>query len=511
MKRWSRWQFSIVALVLGAALLAAAHTVADPDLWGHVRFGQLILERGSIPRWDPFSYLTAGQPWINHEWLAEVAFAAAFELGGAGGLVALKALLSLSIVLWVYVLLLGRGLEPLRAGILVMCLVALVRIGIATVRPHVFTYLLFLTVVVILDAAERGRGRLLWWLAPVFALWANLHGGFLAGLGILAVWSVAVGSGPLVARWRDGESGSVALEPWGVAALIVGIAAVLLNPYGMELVGFLLRTATEARPEITEWRPLRIQSIPGAWYVFFGVLLAGALLRTERRRRPGAMAVLAVSALVPLLAIRHLPLFGLAGIVLGGEHFASAFGRSRAAKDPEPASGRGVRTVVAGAVLASGLALGVLALPRFGCIELEEEYYPIRSVALLEASGASGNLAVFFNWGEYAIWHLAPAFRVSMDGRRETVYPDSIYREHLAFVRGTGDWDAVLDEHPTDVALVEWEGPAYNLLGSKPGWELMTRDSVAGLFARDEWPGRRSLRAAIEAGVSVPEDRACFP
>ena len=34
-----------------------------------------------------------------------------------------------------------------------------------------------------------------------------------------------------------------------------------------------------------------------------------------------------------------------------------------------------------------------------------------------------GRMVTFFDWGQYAIWHKPDALRVSMDGRRETVYP----------------------------------------------------------------------------------------
>jgi hypothetical protein len=49
---------------------------------------------------------------------------------------------------------------------------------------------------------------------------------------------------------------------------------------------------------------------------------------------------------------------------------------------------------------------------------------------------AHGRLFVPFNWGEYAIWHF-PGLRVSLDGRRETVYSDramAAQRDGAAFV-----------------------------------------------------------------------------
>src|SRR5438477_428999 len=53
-------------MVAGFALFWFSYTLADPDLWGHVRFGQDIVRTGRIVQADEYSYRTAGQRWINH-------------------------------------------------------------------------------------------------------------------------------------------------------------------------------------------------------------------------------------------------------------------------------------------------------------------------------------------------------------------------------------------------------------------------------------------------------------
>lgn len=509
------WNAGIIILVVGAALFAAAHTIADPDLWGHVLFGDLIATSGGVPRSDPFSYLSAPGSWVNHEWLAELIFGFAWSSFGTAGLVGLKVLVSLTIVLLAYLHLARRGLDPLRAGVVVVWLVALVRIGIATVRPHLFTYLLFFLVLLVLEAAERGRRRWLWSLPLLFALWANLHGGFLAGLGVLAVWTAARLAFELVGRRREGSPGPEVAAgpppwPWCVGALAAATAATLINPYGPELLGFLFRTATIPRPEITEWQPLELYSFPGLWYLGFTLLLGVALLRSPRARRPGGLAVLAISALLPLLAIRHLPLFALAGVAIGAEQLAGAFARGEARVRVAPRR-VGPRRAIAVVVAGAGFSLAAAAAPRFGCIELEEEYYPVDAVRLLRASGARGNLAAMFNWGEYAIWHLSPRFSVAMDGRRETVYSDSIYQEHLRFVKGIDEWDDLLTRRPTDVALVERGGPTHNLLELNPGWVAIGADSAGSLFARVGWADLERVRSLAKAASGAPRERTCFP
>jgi len=173
--------------VIAALVALFARTVADPDLWGHLRFGQDLLRTGQVIRPDPYSYMTGDQMWIKHEWLAEGIFALTYRAAGSQGLIGLKLLAALSICGLIYACLRDLHLAPLRAWILVLLGTIPIYLGLATVRPHLFTYICF-ALLFMLWQAERGRFQWLWGLPLLFVLWPNLHGGFLAGVGILLHW-----------------------------------------------------------------------------------------------------------------------------------------------------------------------------------------------------------------------------------------------------------------------------------------------------------------------------------
>jgi hypothetical protein len=59
---------------------------ADPDLWGHITFGQNVLGTWHFTRVDPYSYSAAGHAWNDHEWLTEVALAFCYGTMGVAGL-----------------------------------------------------------------------------------------------------------------------------------------------------------------------------------------------------------------------------------------------------------------------------------------------------------------------------------------------------------------------------------------------------------------------------------------
>src|SRR5258708_35444332 len=85
--RWvSSMPAMLGALLAGTVFLLKRSFFVDPDMWWHLKTGELIL---STHRWattDPYSYTSAGAPWLASEWLGEVLLAAAYRLGGLRGL-----------------------------------------------------------------------------------------------------------------------------------------------------------------------------------------------------------------------------------------------------------------------------------------------------------------------------------------------------------------------------------------------------------------------------------------
>ena len=495
----------LLALAGGVLCFALARTIADPDLWGHVLFGGDLIRTGRVVRPDPYSYLTAGKPWINHEWLAEALFYLAYRAGGATGLVLLKMAVGLTAMGLVLAHLRRRGLSTLHAVLLLFLAFTLASVGTSTIRPQIFTFLALVLLLLALDAADHGRTRWLWSVPVVFAAWVNLHGGFLAGIALLLVWGGAHVLAAALRRRRGQPHGGPALLVVGVT-VAGGVLATLVNPYGFRLWSFLLQTATVARPEITEWSQTALATWEGACYLILLALCAYAMFVRGRRPELPGLAIFLSLAFGALTAVRHLPLFGLAAPILAADSLAT-LSRLRGAPGPSLRARLGPLLLLAtGALLA--LAVPWLRGPR---IEAAAMDFPARAVGVLQGSAVSGNMAVHFDWGEYAIWHLAPRIRVSVDGRRETVYDQETHAANIQFIFGVGDWDRLLDDHPTDLALVPRHLPVYNLLLLKPGWSPAYQDPVAAIFARDGSPLAARIRATPAPDLPPDGDGLRFP
>jgi hypothetical protein len=500
----AQWSLGIASLVFATFVFRLSQTEADPDLWGHLKFGDDLWRTGQVVRADVYSYLTGDRPWVNHEWLAEAVMALAYRWGGAPALIGLKVLLGLALVAVLALQLRRQQVSALATALLVSYTMVLVLPGLGSVRPQLWTYLFLALLLVLIDRAERSGPGWLWPAVPLFALWANAHGGVLAGVGIAAGWAAAHLT--WFGRGRGAETRRV-LPPVAAMAL-----ATLANPHGASLWAFLLRTAVGPRPDIVEWRPVALASVEGVAYSLALTLGVVALLGTRRRRTATQILLFAGTAALPLLARRHAALFAIAGVVVAGPHVADVCARTTARLWPRgQVEARDRRGVIAWLLFAEAALLCVLSVPHFRRIDVDASQYPVGAVQLLSTSGIAGHLAVFFDWGEYVLWHLGPRIKVSIDGRRETVYSEQIQQENLMFMDGTGDWAALLRKHDTHLALVHKNFPTWNLMTREPGWILLYEDDLSGLFGRQGWPALSAVHAAQSRTPARPLARFTFP
>jgi hypothetical protein len=89
-------------------------------------------------------------------------------------------------------------------------------------------------------------------------------------------------------------------------------------------------------------------------------------------------------------------------------------------------------------ILCAAAASAVAVARNGGCVRIDGDWIPDRVAGrALANAGARGTIVTWFDWGEYALWHVAPELRVSIDGRRETVYSDEVLANHDELYAGT--------------------------------------------------------------------------
>ena len=466
-------------LVGSAALYEATLTFVEVDVLGHLKFGFDILKSGVVTSVDPYSFMTRGAAWINHEWLSQVIFAFFFEHCGWTGDICLKALVVLATIALVSWALIRNKADAFTTSALILLAVFLLGPSIRTMRPHIFTLLALSALFVTLkQTKEKPRVYPLWFPA-LFVVWPNLHGAFVTGLVSIFVWTLT----ETASQWRYPASRPILKKNWLIC--VICALATLINPYGPQLFNFVLNTQSSffSDPgEISEWQPITITSVFGLAYILTLLVSIISICFTRKKRDLPSIVLWSFYALSPLISIRHLALFSLATFILLGDCICELIMRR-----PADNSKKNMRMLyIMGAIsFLVSATLFVFALRNTMRLEVSCSPpldLPAKAVFMLKQVHAEGNILCDLEWGEYILWHLGPQLKVSIDGRTQVVYPPVVRLVNRYFREGIFDWDIILKKFPLDFILLEKETPSFNLMKLYPGWTLVFEDEHSALF-----------------------------
>ena len=453
----------------------------DSDMGGRLAVGRLFLAKGHMPLADPFAYTPTLPMWIDHEWLTGVVFYVLQIIGGDAGILVAKTLLGLGVLsfIWATARLNGATTLPLVAALAI----AMPVLGYGMLpRAQVFTYFLFAMWLYMLERYRHGGLAWPLGLLPVSMLaWANLHGGFLAGLGLLALY--------VLGSFRDRPRCLMLL-----VALAVSTAVTLINPYGLNYWRYLVDAVTMHRPGVNEWASPPFTFAYAQFWLMVAVTIF-ALTRAAIRRDLSMPVVLtlAVTLLLSVRSARHMPLFAICACSFLPPLWPRANAERPAVLDRHsrsPLMDFAIVGCLVAAIVFQIYGLTVLDGPaefRYPDQATGVENlvtYPVEAVHYAEQHQLWGNMAVPFNWGEYAIWHLYPECRVSMDGRYETAYPQQTVEMVENFFLAAPDWQRLLDDYATNLVLAPPGAPVNRELAKLSDWKILFSDHAAVLWGR---------------------------
>jgi hypothetical protein len=295
-----------LCVVLWTALAAWA---IQADTWLTVMGGREI-ERHGIPRHDELALISHGRPWIDVQWLAQLGFWWIYRAGGITLVVlAHVAFLAAPMVLGMIV---ARRRGASAAAVAPFVIVPALAF-FSLVRTEVLARVLFVAVLAVLVAESRRRSPRVLLVFPLVALWANVHGSAFVGAALVALLGLCEAGTALRSRSlsaaRAARAAGLVVAPW---------LCLLATPYGLSVLDYYRATLGNSTLHATqqEWAAPTFLS-PAGLTLF--PLAAGALLLVARRWRDLSafeVAALAFTLLGALTAVRSLPWFAYASLVL---------------------------------------------------------------------------------------------------------------------------------------------------------------------------------------------------
>ena len=310
----STWALSGALISLVGALALCLDRFHNGDFYLSLVSGRFVAQHGFASH-DPFATISRGGTWLNQQWLSELAFFRVSQLFGPTGLTVLYAFLitaPLALLLW-----LCR-----RKGWRMLVAVAVFYFPgvLAVIHPRAagFTVLIFSALVALLVLIWRERSgatnrRSAWWvplaILALFALWANLHGGFIAGFLLLGLAT----TGLAIDHWR-GIPGSLPLSrvaALGVVAVLAAVTVTIATPLGASIWSYLLSFQNQAISlASTEWGPAFSSPLAVIYLTLAGCFAAWMWVRSPRPRRVTTVLVTAGFLVFAGYSIRNIVFVG---------------------------------------------------------------------------------------------------------------------------------------------------------------------------------------------------------
>ena len=551
--RIGRW---LLPALLGLMTLAGLiFPLYDTDFWWHLRTGEWILEQGTVPQLDLYTFTDSDRPWIDLHWGFQVLITLLYRMGGVGLVIVVKAVVITAAVLIAFRAT-GDG-WPLTRRVTCWIPAVICILGRGYERPEMLSQL-FLAIWLWVAFRLDRQPRLVWVLPLVQLVWVNCHALFVLGLVVagcgVADWAIRLIAG---GRW-----GLEPISPAGLLTLrtrvlagLLALGAGLINPYFEEGALFPLTLYGKFTHEqefysqlIGEFQQpkvflmaygLRALANPyfAAELVVAVVSVASVIVawRQTGRVRPFRLLLLGAFLHLAWEASRNTNIFALVATTIACANFAEAW-LARSARQsgrvPKPEE----QTIPEGAVVLRGLwpaeagltavlAVGTLLIVTgtwnriaegnkpFGLGEARDWF--IHDAARFAGREGMPQLAVVNHVGQAAVYeyHNGPGRSVLMDGRLEVCSRktfEMLYSVLGSMVAGRREWEGLFTSSGAELPVVILDTrtsrrPIEGLLKTR-GWRLVYADNTAGVFLSEERADRLNL-PAVDAGILFEDPR----
>jgi hypothetical protein len=413
--------------------------------------------------------------------------------------------------------LMNRGTGLLLAVLLMLLAEAAATIHLYA-RPHIVSWLFSLLWFVVLgrwESWEHGRlpRWMPWFLPASMLLWVNLHGGWLFGMALLGIYTLAafvesVRLRDAFAAIRAGQRARAMAVAWVASAV-----ATLVNPFGWRLHGHIYRYLGDRylMNRIDEFRSPNFHGWAERCFAVILVLVLIAFACSHRKLRFSHVLVVLLAAYAGFYSSRNLPVSSMLLVLVAGpilwENLAaladkpgawlwvrncttriSKFSDRMGAQETQL---RGHLWPVVSVAFAFAICLqgGCLGSRQLIHAHFYPEKVPVAAVTFLQKEfqgKQSGTEPVFSTdaWGGYLIYRMYPERKVVVDDRHD-LYGSGRIRRYLILTQAEPGWQSVLEQWKIRTALLPADSTLANLLRELPrDWRVAYEDKVAVVLER---------------------------
>lgn len=458
------------------------------DVWWQLKTGQWITVHHALPFIDPFAK-TVTHPIVLQEWAAEVVCWLIYHHISPSALAVMSVLLMSAAFFIAFRMALVRSRNVPASFIVVMVGVSAAAY-FTEVRPHVYTAFFFALAVVILTRFHQRGGRIIWLLPPLILVWANFHGGVIAGLALIALETfIALVSPPDWAREHKYPRLAAAVPLLGV--FVAAALLALVNPNGTWVYRYsIMILGHSSVKSINEWASPSFHEAMGQFLIVFFGLIAVGLAMLPRRPSFRDFCYVVCFAAASLVARRNIVFLVIACSAPIALWLSCAMNQAE--------SWLTVRRMAGHVRVAAWILITILVATSVGIRiadargKMPFDYmvnsgkFASAACDFLESHKISGPMFNDINYGGYLMFRLWPKHQVFVDTRIEPfiggAWEDAV---NAIYCTSPGSWQQVFDNYDINFAVLSPCAPLSSVLRERSDWVCVYHDEKAVIFIRD--------------------------
>ena len=496
---------SVLDLLLCALVLnLTCQPLVEPDFGWHLRAGlDLITQGWMVPDTDPYSHTMPDWRWVEHVWLTDGILGLVYRgMGPVGPLAVILFFAAVTTLAWWIAA--AQALAPQTHRLMAMGASLWVALPFLGARTQLISLLGIAMTLRLTSGIQQGHGQWMWAPPLLFLFWANLHGGFTAGLflfglilGGLAIERICADRWPALAASLDEPLPAWAdLRRMGLA-FVMAAAVTLLNPYGWRLYAEIYQSLTDRfmLDTLREWQPVSFRGWAGQAYGLYLIGLAVLIGGWYRRIEPIRWLILFTTLALSLLHWRNVTLFLIVSLPLFAELLA-AVGDSCLRLLPRlKTHAHESRWFLAATAACALFFWGPDHLShvwRSGTVPeryFELTGYPIEAVRWIRDHRDEVGTKLYndYEHGGFLLWQL-PGVKVFIDGRMPgwRIGNRRIFEDYVNLNRDPARELPLLDRYRVDWALIPRDLPLALTLQTDLEWKVLYIDSKAVIVRRRE-------------------------
>ncbi len=479
---------ALVCSTFIAIFFASVIPLQDPDIWFHLKSGEIIATRGIIHT-DVFSFSAAGREWFPYEWLFQWFMYEAQQLLGLGAIpYIIAAIVTIQMGIWYKIShhIFDVPTVP-SLGILIFFYISIAEF--ISARPHIVAYTILLAELYVMLLYTVKRKNWLWITIPLTLIWANFHGSIFLSIALFGAYGLVNLTQGTITKSQWHTKAGVTLLLWSAVSGIVSILPPLwITQY--RLLWIFWNDRLFISRFIDEWTPLSTN--PFAFRFVSGVtfLICSAFTVETVRNKQWKQALFIVPVL-PFLYLMYeasrnvylgyitLTLMAIWIVKMALEHLETPI----------------IRTLYA----ITGSCIVIYYASQYPSKRFVPRlYYPVKATQFIKDNHMRGHMFNEYGYGGYMLYHLYPDIQIFYDGRTD-VYLCCEMRDtmDLAVKKNLSDtaYKIMLDSlwKKYDISYVVSRPQKHSvlrkmsrILTDDPDWYLIYWDDDTQIFAKKD-------------------------